>query len=437
MGKSLKRKFRSLKNIFCCCTRNRVAPASLDEWRTLTRISEAPLAPVPKFSNDKAPVAPESVFNIVEAPTTSDALSSLPSPTSSVSDREFRSSRLTLHGSPGCVSADTVAAIRDLAGINIAKIVSVSKSKTRVINYYSDQPEDTPLPYFIWSVETNATVGIAIRGSFSQDTLGPMFSNAQCTSMAYQSLAYKKLMGQPDTWNYRDIDSILCQGHLLHSHFRYVMKLSTNKDNRIAIHELPLSYDVQVLPPTCTPGNGSSDLIQKVHVVFLYGIDGMYAYNSPEIAKNVSSFAPEFPMFILQTFTTGNSEDLNMILTINDFTMAIWRRRNEDTIWLFDSHRRDATGLGHAFLTWGSESYDTGAALARSFTGVSGLVGHITEIYGDSFYYNARFYNLDMVDSDGVPPAAGNDADGVMDDRVSTLDDSLPVASLDEEKHPP
>ncbi|XP_060080240.1 uncharacterized protein LOC132559624 [Ylistrum balloti] len=237
-----------------------------------------------------------------------------------------------------------------------------------------------------------------------------MFRNTQCTSMAYQSLAYKKVIGEPDTWNYRDIDAILQQGHLLHTHFRNVMKLSINEDNRIAVHELPSSYEIQVLPPSSNATPSTIPEGGKVKMTSSTAIDGPYAYASQEIADSFGNIAPEFPIFLLQTFTTDNADEVNIILTIGDFSMALWRRRNDNVIWLFDSHRRASTGLRHIVPIWESDYYDNGAALARSFTRVSELLEHITELYGENFLYNVRFFNLEMVE-DNNAAVAKTDAD--------------------------
>ncbi|XP_033739318.1 uncharacterized protein LOC117326706 [Pecten maximus] len=261
-----------------------------------------------------------------------------------------------------------------------------------------------------------------------------MFTNAQCTSMAYQALAYKMVCGQPDTWNYHDIDAILQQGHILHCYFRDDLKLSNNVDNRIALYELPHSHEVGVFPSSIT-GPSSIVSAQNVQMTVAYDIDGIYEYESREIAASFDNVVTEFPVFISKTFSTDNVEAINMILTVGAFSMAIWRQSNENTIWLFDSHRRDPTGLVHAVSILETDSFDNGAALARSFDNANGLLEHITEIYGKNFYYNARLFNLDMGNSDSVP-AAGNKSDEAQDNKEDSQDD-ITDTPLDEEKYPP
>ncbi|XP_033755415.1 uncharacterized protein LOC117338253 [Pecten maximus] len=300
------------------------------------------------------------------------------------------------------ISAELAGNIRALSGIDLATVSHVTRSKTSSVPV---APPDPPKKSFLFRrlccrsrPEPKSTTlnDVIVRGTICQDSVGPLFVNRQCTTMAYEALAYQALRSHPETWTSKDIDTIIRLGHRQHARFRITDKLSAQIDGKVGLYQLPNKYRVRIIPEFVS--NETDDRYlegRDVTARSLSYVDGCFQYQESEIAEALSEVSPEFPAFMTKTFEPNRQEDVNMVLTIGVLSVAVWRRKDDGRLWLFDSHRRTPKGDYHYAPTV-SEQSDPGAAILRSFENLDALLAHIIKQHGTNFQYSAGLFGYDV-----------------------------------------
>ncbi|XP_021340566.1 uncharacterized protein LOC110441679 [Mizuhopecten yessoensis] len=299
-------------------------------------------------------------------------------------------------------TAESVASIKALSGINVASVCGVTQpllvglEEGNFDRLRELSPFQRLLSRFGFASNQKTIKDVIVRGTMAQDSIGPFVTNRQCTTMAYEALIYQAYRGLPETWTSWDVDTILRLGHRQHSQFRFVDRLSTHLDGKVGVYQLPNIYRVQTLPMFCSGSmTGDISLLRGVKIIHLSDTDGCYQYESKETAGAMSGVAPEFPVFMAETFTTNTTAAVNIVLTIGEVSMAIWRAEGDTRLWLFDSHRRGPTGGVHILGTVFCPS-DPGAALVRSFPDLDSLMTHLVELAGTNFVYSAALFSIDV-----------------------------------------
>ncbi|XP_033753895.1 uncharacterized protein LOC117337160 [Pecten maximus] len=300
------------------------------------------------------------------------------------------------------ISADLAGSIQAISGIDLATVSHVTRSKDTFVPITLPDPpkkismirrlccRPTPEPKPV------AVDDVIVRGTICQDSVGPLFVNRQCTTMAYEALAYQALRSHPETWTSKDIDTIIRLGHRQHARFRITDKLSAQIDGKVGLYQLPDKYRVRMIPEFVS--NETDDRYlkgQDITARYLSCVDGCFQYHESEIAEALSEVSPEFPTFMTKTFEPNRQEDVNMVLTIGVLSVAVWRRKDDSRLWLFDSHRRSPKGDCHYAPTV-SEQSDPGAAILRSFENLDALVAHLIKQHGTDFQYSAAMFGYDV-----------------------------------------
>ncbi|XP_060080555.1 uncharacterized protein LOC132559936 [Ylistrum balloti] len=288
--------------------------------------------------------------------------------------------------------------MRDISGIDLTTVSRVTRPQSFPLPKASDQKSSLYNPLLFRNIPepmSEAVEDVIVRGTLCQDSIGPLFVNRQCTTMAYEALAYQARRRHPETWTPKDIDDIIRLGHRQHNQFRNIDKLSTHIDGKVGVYQLPEEYRVRNLPTFLSLGNCGSNLEGKgVTAKTLYSVDGCFQYESRELAEALSAVSPEFPDFMVTTFESDPKAAVNMVLTIGQYSMAVWRRKDDDRLWLFDSHRRGPMGENNVIPTdW--QPLDPGAALLRSFQSLDALMTHLIIQSGTGFSYSAALIGYD------------------------------------------
>ncbi|XP_060071266.1 uncharacterized protein LOC132551175 [Ylistrum balloti] len=292
-------------------------------------------------------------------------------------------------------TAESVVGIRDISGIDLSTVSHVTCPESYPVPVARNQKKFSlfrrrnrvaPMP--------EGMEDVIVRGTLCQDSIGPLFVNRQCTTMAYEALAYQARRRHPETWTSMDIDNIIRLGHRQHSQFRIVDKLSTHIDQKVGVYQLPEEYQVRNLPTFLSMGNCGSSLERKgVTATMLSSVDGCFQYENRDFAEALSAVSPEFPAFMAKTFESNPKAAVHMVLTIGEYSMAVWRRKDDNRLWLFDSHRRGPRGDNNVIPT------DPGAALMRSFRNLDALMTHLIIQCGTNFSYSAALIGYDEVKS--------------------------------------
>lgn len=219
--------------------------------------------------------------------------------------------------------------------------------------------------------------------------------------MAYQALVYHTAQGHPEAWTSEDIDVILFQGNNLHSVFLLKEKVSKYKDGRVAVCELPEKYDFSVVHGLETPVESEDGVLAFQTIIVTARaskcVDGPYAFENEDTAVQLCNVTPAFPNFMTDTFNENANESVNLVLTINDYSMAVWRIEGHNRLWFFDSHSRGPYGLhlhSHPLLPLCGGRLDRGVALVRSFRDTDHLIRHLIDLYGENFQYSARTFHI-------------------------------------------
>ncbi|XP_060080554.1 uncharacterized protein LOC132559935 [Ylistrum balloti] len=300
------------------------------------------------------------------------------------------------------VTPESVERIRNISGIDLTTVSHVTRPKRVSVPVPRDQKPSLFNRLFCRNrpePEPEIVEDVIVRGTLCQDSIGPLFANRQCTTMAYEALAYQARRRHLETWTPKDIDDIIRLGHRQHSQFRNVDKLSTHIDGKVGVYQLPEEYRVRNLPTFLSLGNCGSNLEGKgVTATMLYSVDGCFRYESRESSEALSAVSPEFPVFMARTFYSDPKAAINMVLTIGQSSMAVWRRKDDGRLWLFDSHRRGPRGGINVIPTKRKPS-DPGAALMRSFQNLDALMTHLIVQFGSNFAYSAALIGYDEAQS--------------------------------------
>ncbi|XP_069128531.1 uncharacterized protein [Argopecten irradians] len=311
-----------------------------------------------------------------------------------------RSPRYLWQASRPYISAKSAGSIMAISGIDLTTVSHVmrptpvtlpQKSSLSQLLFSQPKPAPRPKPELVTLDGYQDTI---IRGTICQDSVGPLFVNRQCTTMAYQALAYQAVKNQPDNWTSKDVNTIIRMAHRQHARFRLTDKISDQIDGKIGIYQLPAKYIIKTIPQFMVKKHDDAfSEVPEVTATSLSCVDGCYEYTDSDIAEALSGVSPEFPIFMENAFKANREESVNMILTIGETSVAVWRRRNDDRLWLFDSHRRGPKGDFHYGTT---ETEDQGSALVRSFKDLDALMTHLTTQYGTTFQYSATLLSYDV-----------------------------------------
>ncbi|XP_069126988.1 uncharacterized protein [Argopecten irradians] len=299
------------------------------------------------------------------------------------------------------ISAKSAGSIMAISGIDLTTVSHVMRptplvtlpqtSSLSQLLFSQPKPARRPEPE---PVAVDGYQDTIIRGTICQDSVGPLFVNRQCTTMAYQALAYQAVKNQPDNWTSKDVNTIIRMAHRQHARFRLTDKISDQIDGKVGIYQLPAKYIVRTIPQFMRKKHEDAfSEVPEVTATSLSCVDGCYEYTDSVTAEALSGVSPEFPIFMENAFKVNREESVNMILTIGETSVAIWRRRNDDRLWLFDSHRRGPKGDFHYGTT---ETEDQGSALVRSFEDLDALMTHLTTQYGTTFQYSATLLSYDV-----------------------------------------
>lgn len=162
-------------------------------------------------------------------------------------------------------------------------------------------------------------------------------------------------------WKREDIDLILSQGDSNHHRFREVFRFSDNKDDRVALSDIPEIFTMHV-KETKAVGLKLGDWAGPVS-------SKMSGYN-----EEFRKFCPTLMDVLRENLKTNRP----VIATIAVFTLAFIKVGSK--IWLFDSHERDSRG-NNAILN--------GKAFAAPFSSLQQIEEYLVKIYGKNAFFNA------------------------------------------------
>ncbi|XP_033739215.1 uncharacterized protein LOC117326566 [Pecten maximus] len=300
------------------------------------------------------------------------------------------------------MSAESAGGIRAISGIDLATVSHAMRSKG---HFVPTTPADPPKKASLFrrlccrsrQAPKPVTVDdVIVRGTICQDSVGPLFVNRQCTTMAYEALAYQALRSHPETWTSTDINTIIRLGHRQHARFRLTDKISIQLDGKVGTYQLPDKYRVRTIPEFLSNETYGRNLRPEVTASLLSCVDGCFQYKDRENADALFEVAPEFPTFMANALEMNQQEAVHMVLTIGELSVAVWRRKDDSRLWLFDSHRRGPKGDYH-FGPTGTQQSDQGAALIHSFEDLDSLMTHLINQHGTNFQYSAALLSYDVI----------------------------------------